>query len=157
MNNKEQQSAPGGEKTGVKFANEQTRAKLYETKKNKKIVRLMTVMAYVFSVSLAAIVLSLYYVFLWDPAMQGDERPVLEQRISNASPVVRPFPILEEQIPAYHASTNPTPVYEDKFVEAVTSKHNDFITVSEGSANENFTEIHKIPKRTKLQEVQNEK
>ncbi|KAL3181464.1 hypothetical protein MRX96_036822 [Rhipicephalus microplus] len=48
------------------------KAKIYETKRHKKIVRLMTVMAYVLSVSLAAIVLSLYYVFLWDPNMRSE-------------------------------------------------------------------------------------
>lgn len=54
----------------VKFAQEDpSKGRLYDTKRNKKIVRLMTVMAYVFSVSLAAIMLSLYYVFLWDPKL----------------------------------------------------------------------------------------
>ncbi|XP_065291812.1 uncharacterized protein inaF-D [Dermacentor albipictus] len=48
------------------------KAKIYETKRHKKIVRLMTVMAYVLSVSLAAIVLSMYYVFLWDPNMRSE-------------------------------------------------------------------------------------
>jgi hypothetical protein len=41
--------------------------KMYEPKKVRKIIRVLTVMAYVLSVSLAAIMLSLYYVFLWDP------------------------------------------------------------------------------------------
>ncbi|KAF0314017.1 hypothetical protein FJT64_015499 [Amphibalanus amphitrite] len=34
---------------------------------NIKIVRILTVLGYVFCVSSAAIMLSLYYVFLWDP------------------------------------------------------------------------------------------
>lgn len=56
---------------GIRFAGETSRSKIYEEKKqNKKLVRLLTVLAYVFSVSLAAIVLSLYYVFLWNPNMQ---------------------------------------------------------------------------------------
>ncbi|KFM73871.1 hypothetical protein X975_10358, partial [Stegodyphus mimosarum] len=55
----------------IRFAGETSRSKIYEEKKqNKKLVRLLTVLAYVFSVSLAAIVLSLYYVFLWNPNMQ---------------------------------------------------------------------------------------
>ena len=41
--------------------------KLYESKKIGKIVRVLTVLAYLFSVSLAAIILSMYYLFLWDP------------------------------------------------------------------------------------------
>jgi hypothetical protein len=44
-----------------------TKDKLYEPKKKRKVIRVLTVMAYVLSVSLAAIMLSLYYVFLWDP------------------------------------------------------------------------------------------
>merc|ERR1739844_425165 len=39
----------------------------YEPKQNKKIVRIMTVLVYVFTVSFGAILLSLYYLFLWDP------------------------------------------------------------------------------------------
>jgi len=39
--------------------------KLYEPKENKKIVRIFTVILYMFSVSLGAILLSLYYVFIW--------------------------------------------------------------------------------------------
>ncbi|KAG8228596.1 hypothetical protein J437_LFUL009301 [Ladona fulva] len=56
-----------GDGGGVRFAGEESKDRLYERKQNKKIVRVLTVMAYVFSVSLAAIMLSLYYVFLWDP------------------------------------------------------------------------------------------
>ncbi|KAK7076902.1 hypothetical protein SK128_019417 [Halocaridina rubra] len=46
----------------------------YEPKQNKKIVRLLTVIAYVISVSMAAIILSLYYVFLWDPSQKYPTR-----------------------------------------------------------------------------------
>ncbi|XP_076065223.1 uncharacterized protein LOC143039239 [Oratosquilla oratoria] len=42
----------------------------HDHKPNKKIVRLLTVLAYVISVSMAAIILSLYYVFLWDPEVK---------------------------------------------------------------------------------------
>lgn len=40
---------------------------LYERKLDKKSVRVLTVIVYVFCVSLAAIMLSLYYVFFWEP------------------------------------------------------------------------------------------
>ena len=39
----------------------------YEVKQHKKMFRILTVIAYVICVSTAAIVLSLYYVYLWDP------------------------------------------------------------------------------------------
>ncbi|XP_078036162.1 uncharacterized protein LOC144469591 [Augochlora pura] len=42
-------------------------ADLFETKRSKKVVRLITVVAYMVSVSFVAIVLSAYYLFLWVP------------------------------------------------------------------------------------------
>ncbi|XP_074035856.1 trp-interacting inaF-D isoform X2 [Leptinotarsa decemlineata] len=56
--------------TTVKFAGEEAKDRLYEPKHKKKLVRVLTVVAYVFFVSLAAIMLSLYYVFLWN----GDQK-----------------------------------------------------------------------------------
>ncbi|XP_063628054.1 uncharacterized protein LOC134799551 isoform X1 [Cydia splendana] len=41
---------------------------LYERKRDKKSMRVLTVIIYVFCVSLAAIMLSLYYVFFWEPS-----------------------------------------------------------------------------------------
>lgn len=43
---------------------------LYEPKPNKKAIRILTVAAYVFCVSLAAIILSIFYVFIWDPTVK---------------------------------------------------------------------------------------
>ncbi|XP_046751092.1 uncharacterized protein LOC124414173 [Diprion similis] len=52
-----------GENSGQKDANG-----IYENRAGtKKIVRVVTVMAYVFSVSFTAILLSAYYVFIWEP------------------------------------------------------------------------------------------
>lgn len=51
----------------VKLAKDDSVEKLYESKKNQRTVRVLTVCAYILTVSLAAIVLSAYYVFLWDP------------------------------------------------------------------------------------------
>merc|ERR1711963_1195350 len=39
----------------------------YEPKQDRKIFRILTVIIYVFTVSFGAILLSLYYLFLWDP------------------------------------------------------------------------------------------
>lgn len=39
----------------------------YEANKTPKFIRVLTVCAYLICVSLAAIMLSIYYVFLWDP------------------------------------------------------------------------------------------
>lgn len=39
----------------------------YEANKTPKIIRVLTVCAYLICVSLAAIMLSVYYIFLWEP------------------------------------------------------------------------------------------
>ncbi|CAG2054223.1 unnamed protein product [Timema podura] len=65
--------------SGAKYAEDAAKDKLYEPKKARKIIRVLTVVAYVFSVSLAAIMLSLYYVFLWDPKMPTTGRQVAGQ------------------------------------------------------------------------------
>lgn len=51
--------------SNVKLAGEEAKDRLYEPKHKKKLVRVLTVVAYIFSVSLAAIMLSLYYVFVY--------------------------------------------------------------------------------------------
>lgn len=40
---------------------------LYERKTNQKALKVLTVAAYILFVSMAAIILSFYYVFIWDP------------------------------------------------------------------------------------------
>ncbi|KAK2589165.1 hypothetical protein KPH14_001982 [Odynerus spinipes] len=54
------QDAAGGSGDAAKDA-------IYEGRGPKKIVRIVTVLAYMFSVSSVAIVLSAYYLFLWEP------------------------------------------------------------------------------------------
>lgn len=51
----------------IRFAGDERKDKLYEPKHKQKVVRVLTVVAYVIFVSMAAILLSLYYTFLWDP------------------------------------------------------------------------------------------
>lgn len=46
-----------------------------EAKGASKCVRLLTVLAYVLSVSMAAILLSLYYVLLWEPPPHNPDTP----------------------------------------------------------------------------------
>jgi hypothetical protein len=45
-----------------------------EVDAENKIVKLLTVMAYLSSVSMGAVVLSLYYIFLWDPQIPNQKR-----------------------------------------------------------------------------------
>ena len=68
--------------------------KLYESKKIRKVVRVLTVLAYLLSVSLAAIILSMYYLFLWDPKIPS----VGQGRI----PMVLPDPEPQRNISCFH-------------------------------------------------------
>jgi hypothetical protein len=63
-----------------------TKDKLYGPKKVRRIVRVLTVMAYVLSVSLAAIMLSLYYVFLWDPKIPEVAEGRVPQALTDREP-----------------------------------------------------------------------
>lgn len=40
---------------------------LYERQQNQKALKVLTVAAYILFVSMAAIILSFYYIFIWDP------------------------------------------------------------------------------------------
>ncbi|XP_075223763.1 trp-interacting inaF-D [Lycorma delicatula] len=53
--------------SSVRLAGDNTKDRMYEPKHHQKAVRVLTVVAYIFFVSLAAIMLSLYYVFLYNP------------------------------------------------------------------------------------------
>lgn len=45
---------------------DQSKNNPYEPKEKPKLIRVLTVLAYILSVSMAAILLSVYYVFVWD-------------------------------------------------------------------------------------------
>lgn len=60
-------SCAGSARLGAAAGHEVVLDALYERKRDKKSVRVLTVIIYVFCVSLAAIMLSLYYVFFWEP------------------------------------------------------------------------------------------
>ncbi|KAF6216871.1 hypothetical protein GE061_001221 [Apolygus lucorum] len=62
---------------GVKLAGEEAKDKMYEPKQNKKLIRVLTVIVYVFSVSLAAIILSLYYMVFWQPHPKNNTQAVI--------------------------------------------------------------------------------
>ncbi|KAL8602677.1 putative transmembrane protein inafm2 [Nucella lapillus] len=57
-------------KASAAFSSEKSKTKM-AAKTNKKWVRLATVLAYVLSVSLAAIVLATYYSLIWEPELNN--------------------------------------------------------------------------------------
>ncbi|XP_058444369.1 uncharacterized protein LOC131426006 [Malaya genurostris] len=65
----------------IKLAGEDSKDRLYEAKQNQKAIRILTVAAYVLCVSLVAIMLSLYYIFLWDPS--SNQAIVKTQTVDN--------------------------------------------------------------------------
>ena len=60
-----------------------------------KFIRILTVIAYACSVSMAAVLLSLYYIFLWDPnhsqpsalSISQDDQDAATQQLLNAANV----------------------------------------------------------------------
>ena len=87
-------SNPSGSRSEIHYPGVQNPSRIYDSKRNKKIVRIMTVMAYMFAVSLAAIVLSIYYAFLWNPNMQINNSTHLYSKKTNIKPEV--VPLIEE-------------------------------------------------------------
>lgn len=54
----------------IRFAGDERKNKLYEPKHRQRLIRVLTVVAYVIVVSSVAILLSLYYTFIWNPKEQ---------------------------------------------------------------------------------------
>lgn len=63
----------------MKLAGDEAKDRMYEPKYKKKLVRVLTVVAYVFFVSLAAIMLSLYYMLIWN----GHQKETIRVRMVN--------------------------------------------------------------------------
>lgn len=63
----------------VRFAGDERKDKLYEPKHKQKLIRVLTVVAYVIFVSMAAILLSLYYAFVWNPKDQPVRRTKIDK------------------------------------------------------------------------------
>lgn len=82
-------------------------------KTNKKWVRLATVLAYVLSVSLAAIVLAVYYSLIWQPVRGGGgssaSPPSLLGPSANSSSQPRSAPPPRSAAPPPHGPTAPPP------------------------------------------------
>lgn len=55
---------------------------MYEQKAVSKVVRVLTVLAYLLSVSLAAILLSVYYVCVWKPVNLNDTEPKTDAQVA---------------------------------------------------------------------------
>lgn len=63
----------------IRFAGDERKDKLYEPKHKQKLIRVLTVVAYVIFVSMAAILLSLYYTFVWNPKDQAIRKAKIDK------------------------------------------------------------------------------
>lgn len=61
---------------------------LSQPKPQRKIIRVLTVMAYMLSVSMAAILLSIYYIFVWNGSGSGSDVIVQQKQ---KQPLASPF------------------------------------------------------------------
>ncbi|ESN95845.1 hypothetical protein HELRODRAFT_86343 [Helobdella robusta] len=58
--------------------------------RHRKWVRLITVLAYILAVSMAAIILAIYYIFVWDPNPNIDQQTVMMQQQRRQSQYTSP-------------------------------------------------------------------
>lgn len=83
---------------------------------HKKLVRMLTVVGYLLCVSLAAILLSLYYLFLWNPDMHK-ELPDIQSRFTKelcSTPSQNPERLLQNNpapSPAPQVDVSNSPIY----------------------------------------------
>ncbi|XP_060118328.1 putative transmembrane protein INAFM2 [Heteronotia binoei] len=82
---KEKEAGAGGERGKPATYTGDKKARM-AAKTNKKWVRLATVLAYVLSVSLAAIVLAVYYSLIWQPVRGGGQQHAQPQPPGPTSP-----------------------------------------------------------------------
>lgn len=113
------QHACSGLPNAVKFAGEESKDKLYEPKHMKKVVRVLTVIAYVFTVSLVAIMLSIYYVLLWNP------RDILHRNTAPAGTVCHqsmPGPV--QELPLQVQTFQEEPLQEQPKISGTNTQSN---------------------------------
>jgi Flagellar basal body L-ring protein len=78
----------------------------------ENLIRLVTVFAYASSVSMAALVLSSYYVFFWEPKPPGPGPPVIHPHAY----VSEPYPPLKLMAPPPHGQdTEGASFWESKY------------------------------------------
>ncbi|KAL5283481.1 inafm2 family protein [Megaselia abdita] len=111
----------------------ETISRFYQPQKNSKTFRFIIVIAYVFCVSLAAIILSFYYMFFWDSTMP----PVYKPKSNNCDKKI----IIPEQIAI--RLINSTTITPEQFLKNLREYHNVQLTQFE---NQNQVLYYKIRK-----------
>ncbi|CAG0920668.1 unnamed protein product [Notodromas monacha] len=78
-------------------------------KPNKKLIRVLSVLGYVISVTMAGVMLSLYYVFLWKPSINCVSSQPLVSQFTVAHPLVIKRQLVQPPARAVLGPTNPQP------------------------------------------------
>lgn len=113
--------------------------KLYETKPNKKIVRIFTVILYMFSVSLGAILLSLYYIFIWKNPLNSGTFYQQSQQVdavnSTCPPTNCPHALVDKTQHVDLSSTEPLQLVTEKNLPPIINHQNvEFLYIDGPSA-----------------------
>lgn len=127
----------------VRFAGDERKDKLYEPKHKQKLVRVLTVVAYVIFVSLAAILLSLYYTFVWNPKDQAIRKMRVDKpecaKLPSLDSLTTPLISNETQIERMTARST---TIDNKQLEQINLS----TTQRQKSLSEVFTEIADVEK-----------
>ncbi|KOC63276.1 hypothetical protein WH47_04725 [Habropoda laboriosa] len=122
----------------IRLADDERKDKLYEPKHKQKLIRVLTVVAYVIFVSMVAILLSLYYTFLWDPKDVPIVRPRPKSECANSklqNSFTTPFSVNETQAKKttklVTATDEQSPTQE---IVTAEQQENNLITISTESA-----------------------
>ncbi|XP_053985514.1 uncharacterized protein LOC128879960 [Hylaeus volcanicus] len=120
----------------IRFAGDERKDKLYEPKHKQKLVRVLTVVAYVIFVSMGAILLSLYYTFLWDPKdvpVRNETRTKQEcVDVKSSNPITTPSTINEtliERMTARFTENEQTPEPKIATIPETTQRQKDMLTI----------------------------
>ncbi|XP_043468675.1 uncharacterized protein LOC122502600 [Leptopilina heterotoma] len=109
----------------IKLAQHESKESIYEPKHNKKLIRVLTVIAYLISVSLAAIILSLYYAFIWDPKDRG--LYVLKQTASQNFKNENISSHIYTSLPEQFITRNLSKTLHDNFSRNLSQIHHNFM------------------------------
>ncbi|EGI66829.1 hypothetical protein G5I_04635 [Acromyrmex echinatior] len=122
----------------IRFAGDERKDKLYEPKHKQKLVRVLTVVAYVIFVSMAAILLSLYYTFVWNPKDQAVRRTRIDKQECSKTPSLDSLttPPISNETQIERMTARSTTV-ENKQLEQIDLS----ITQQQKNFSEVFTEI----------------
>ncbi|KAJ8973528.1 hypothetical protein NQ317_014253 [Molorchus minor] len=124
---------------------------MFEPKPKPKMIRVLTVIAYVLSVSMAAILLSIYYIFIWEGQPQiGSRRSSYDMLIDQNDSIGYEGPISSR----YISDDRESLVNTSTFSTSTNTYHLDDLRIVNGS--EIFYEVDNTTTTMEIQRATNE-